>query len=44
MKSVFKRVVAVLAAVRALFVAMGEAMDFQAAQNRRLPGRPDDRC
>ena len=35
MKTVFKQVVAVLAAVRALFVAMGEAMEFQAAQSCR---------
>jgi len=34
MKSVFKQVVAVLVAVRGLFAALGEAMEFQAAQNR----------
>ena len=34
MKSVFKQVVAVLVAVKALFMAIGEAMEFQAAQNR----------
>ena len=34
MKSVFKQVVAALVAVKALFVAMGEAMEFQAEQTR----------
>jgi len=34
MKCVFKQVVAVLVAVKALFAAMGEALKFQAAQNR----------
>jgi len=34
MKSVFKQVVAVLVAVKALFAAMGEALEFQAAQTR----------
>jgi hypothetical protein len=44
MKSVLKQVVAVLVAVKALFVAIGEAMEFQATQNRRLRDRPDDKC
>ena len=34
MKSVFKQAVAALVAIKALFAAMGEAMEFQAAQNR----------
>ena len=32
MKTVFKQVVAVLVAVKALFAALGEALEFQAAQ------------
>ena len=38
MKTVLKQVVAVLVAVRALFAATGEAMEFQAAQNRGTAG------
>jgi hypothetical protein len=34
MKSVFKQVVAAMVASRALFVAIGETMEFQAAQSR----------
>ena len=34
MKSIFKQAVAALGAVKALFVAIGDAMEFQAAQSR----------
>jgi|KBSMisStaDraftv2_1062788.scaffolds.fasta_scaffold1182957_1 hypothetical protein len=40
MKSVFKQVVAALGAIKALFVAMGEAMEFHAAQTRGTAGSP----
>jgi len=42
MKTVFKQ--AVLVAVRALFAAMGEAMEFQAAQNHGTVGPTKNEC
>ena len=34
MKSIFKQIVSALVAVKALFAAMGESLEFQAAQIR----------
>ena len=44
MKSVFKQVVAALVAIRALSAAMGEAMEFQAEQNRRTARPTKNEC